>query len=209
MSDPSLERIRLKAHEALAQEPEMRPWWKDALVLCSLNLAVAAGCTLALGRRGLVLNEAAPAVLIAVAAPVVLLLIAGAVAAVMPGRRGSLKLLIGLAVLAAAAVLFGGSGVTDARPLVQQGLPCMRAELLMAILPTLGAILVLSRFAFDPTRMFVGGLAAGAAGLFALHLHCPIGTVSHLALFHVLPWVLAAGLSVLIRARVRSKTWAP
>lgn len=207
--DPSLERIRKLGLEELAQKPIARPWWKDALLLCGINAFVAAACTLALGREGLVLNEAAPLVLVAVASPVVLTLFMGALTAVMPSRAGRVLGLLGLAGLAAVAVIVGGSGATDGRSFLAQGIPCMSVELVAAAVPTIVAVLVLSHFAYDPLRMFVGGLAAGAAGLFALHLHCPIGTVTHLALFHVAPWIGAATLAVLCRSRMRSRSFAP
>ena len=210
MPAPSaFERIRTLALEELERAPAARPWWKDAAILAAVNAVVAVGCVFALGRKGLVFNQAAPAVLIAVAVPVLLTALLGAVAAVIPGRPARIANALVLALLATAAILLGRSGYGDQRPFLLQGMPCMTSELAMSILPVVAAVFVLSRFAYSRIRMFLGGLAAGAAGLFALHLHCPIGTASHLAVFHVLPWIAAAAVAVLIRSRVRSRTHAP
>lgn len=208
-SDAALERMRRLAQEELAREPVARGWWKDAALLALVNLVVAAACTFALGRNGLVRNVSPLEVLVAVAAPVVLLLVLGALAAVIPAKRTALVTALVLGGVAAAAVILGGSGFDDGRTFLAQGVPCLTSELVIAVVPTAAAVWVLSRFAYSPLRMFLGGLAGGAAGIFALHLHCPIGTAAHLLAFHVLPWVLAAGLAVLVRSRISSRSFVP
>lgn len=55
----------------------------------------------------------------------------------------------------------------------------------------------------------LGGLAAGAGGVFVLHLHCPSGALGHLIGFHLGPWLLVATLALGLRRLVRSSTFAP
>ncbi len=212
--DPALEQLRQLALTELAASPAPRPWWRDAALLAGVNLLVTVVCTVGLGKNGLVLNQSPAAAVAAVAVPVVLVLLLGALAAVIPWRPGRAGAwggtLLALAGVTGLAVAFGGSGHADpARGLLRAGLPCLTTELVISVVPITAAVLVLARFAYSPWRMLVGGLSAGAAGLFALHLHCPIGTLGHLAAFHVLPWLAVAGLAVLLRGRVRSHSYAP
>jgi hypothetical protein len=144
-----------------------------------------------------------------VAVPVVAVIAVGAVFAVKPGARAGLMSALVLAVVAAAALIVGGSTATDARPFLGRGIPCLRTELAIAVIPSAAAIAVLSRFAYNPLRILVGALSGGATGLVVLHLHCPIGTAAHVGVFHVLPWMAAAGIAVLIRSRVASRSFAP
>jgi hypothetical protein len=205
----TLHRIRSAAHEELARSPRPRPWWQDAVVLAGINSAVAIVCALYLGSPRFLGNLAQPPVLVAVAVPVALMIVLGAVAAVMPGGRAGLASALVLVVIGAAAVVSGGTGSADGGGFLASGIPCMRSEWVMATVPTAAAIAVLSRFAYSPLRMLVGALSGGATGLLALHLHCPIGTASHLLVFHILPWLAAAGIAVFIRSRVRSRSFAP
>lgn len=208
-SASGLERMRAAALLELASEPVPRPWWKDALLLAGINAVAAVLCTLALGREVRVLNTLALPMLLAVATPIVLSLLLAAVAAVVPGAHRARWAVAVLLAVAGVAVIVGGNGLDEGRALLAAGMPCFNAEVIMSVVPTAAAVGVLSRFAFNPARMFIAGLGAGAAGLFALHLHCPIGTWVHLALFHVLPWLAAAGAAVWIRARIRSRSFAP
>jgi hypothetical protein len=45
--------------------------------------------------------------------------------------------------------------------------------------------------------------------MLAVHLHCPNGTLTHQALFHLSPIVVAAGVTVLIRQMLPSRSHAP
>ena len=209
MRPETLHRIRSAAHEELARVPMPRRWWHEALLLAGLNSAVAVACALALSSTGFIGNPASVGVLVAVAVPPALVIILGAVAAVMPGRRAGLLSALVLVGIATVAIVFGGSATADDRPFLGAGVRCLSVEILAATLPTTAVIVVLSRFAYQPLRILVGGLAAGATGVLALHLHCPIGTPSHLVLFHLLPWVAAAAVAVFIRSRVHSGSFAP
>lgn len=209
----ALERMRQLALAELTQAPVPRPWWRDAALLGGINVVVALVCTVALGAKGLVLNLSPGAVVAAVALPVVVVLLFGAVISVMPRRRGR-SLASGLSALVAlgagALLIVTGSGFDEPqRDFWAVGLTCLAIEVIISLVPVATAVVVLCGFAHNPWRMFVGGLAAGAAGIFALHLHCPIGTWLHLAAFHVLPWLLVAAGAVLVRGRMRSRSFAP
>jgi hypothetical protein len=205
----ALQRIRAAAHEELARAPKLRPWWHDALLMAGINSAVAVACAPLLGLAGFSGNPAPAAIQVAVAVPIALVIVLGAVVAVMPGRAVGLLSALVLVGIAAAAIVTGGSGTWNGRAFPAGGIACMSQELVMATVPTGLAIAVLSRFAYSPLRMLVAALAGGAAGVLALHLRCPIATASHLAVFHVLPWMAAAGIAVFIRSRVRSRSFAP
>jgi hypothetical protein len=204
----TLHRIRSAAHQELARSPSARPWWYDAALLVAINSGVAIVCALYLGWPRLLDNSASRPILVAVAIPVALVIVLGAVASVMPGRRAALIGTLVLAVAAAVAIVSVTSGADTGR-FVGGGVPCMRSEWVMAIVPTAAAVAVLSRFAYSPLRMLVGALSGGATGLLVLHLHCRNVTLPHVAVFHVLPWLAAAGIAVLIRSRIRSRSFAP
>jgi Negative regulator of sigma F len=201
-------RIRTAARAEFARAHTPRPWAHDALLLAGINCALTIAYA-AVRPPGFIGNVAPSAMFVAVAVSVAAVGVLGAMAAVWPGRRAKLMSALVLVAIAAAAVVSGGSGAEDARSFPAAGIFCVRAELVWAATPTIAALAVLSRFAYSTTRTLVGGLAAGATGLLALHLHCRIGTASHLAMFHVLPWVAVAGISVFIRSRIQSRSFAP
>ena len=209
MKPEALHRIRSAAHQELARSPSARPWWYDAALLVAINCGVAIVCALYLGWPRLLDGSASRPLLVAVAVPVAVVIVLGAVAAVMPGRRAGLISTLLLAAVAAAAVVSVTSGTDTGSRFVGGGVRCMRAEWVMAVVPTAGAIAVLSRFAYSPLRMLVGALSGGATGLLVLHLHCRNVTLPHVVLFHVLPWLAAAGIAVFIRSRIRSRSFAP
>lgn len=202
MSD-RLEAIRAAAHAELARQPRTRSWWVDALQLACVNLVFGAGAALVLDWNSTQHTSAALRYLSAAALCVVSLL--GAVLAVRPRARALRLAVIGLALTSIAAVLAAASGFDPG----MLGAGCGVSEGLLSLVPLVAATVILSRFAFDASRTIVGGLAAGAGGMLALHLHCPIGTLSHLALFHVLPWLAVAGVTLLVRSRLTSRSAAP
>jgi hypothetical protein len=199
-----LEAIRLAAHAELARHPAVRPWWVDAGVLLFVNLLFGAGSMLLLttpvGGFG-PLRWGAAAALLAVCA-------LGTFAAVRPGWRSARFALLGLAGVTMALVLITATGFDPGRPFLG-GMGCGLWEGLASVVPVIAAMLVLSRFAPDPLRTVVGGLAAGAGGLLALHLHCPNGMPSHLIVFHLVPWGLVSLAALGLRRLLRSSSWAP
>jgi hypothetical protein len=205
----TVERIRSAAHAELARTPRPRPWWRDAVALVAINTAVVIVFAVALGATRFFGNATSPAVLVAVAIPTALVIVLGAVAAVMPGGRWAPMSALALVAVASVAIVLGGSGTKGGRSFLTAGLPCLSTELITATIPVAAVIAVSSRFAYDRLRILVGGLSGGATGLLALHLHCRIGTASHLVVFHALPWMAAAGIALFIRSRVRSRSFAP
>ncbi|RKH57823.1 DUF1109 family protein [Corallococcus llansteffanensis] len=133
---------------------------------------------------------------------------AGPLIAFAPSPRGGLG--AGLALVAAVAVGFGGSGAPNLRPFFAiPGAACLSAEVLMSLLP-LGVVMwLLTALPPRPLRTLLATLSAAAAGLLGLHLSCPVGTVQHLLGFHVLPWLALGGLAVLVRPRLRTRAYAP
>jgi hypothetical protein len=163
----------------------------------------------AMARDGYLHNRAPPAVLAVVAVLISACALVGTFFATAPGFGAARKVVGGVTLLTAAAVALGGSGYAGTRSLVVSGLPCLGVETAMTVVPLLAAVWIQRRFAFDPVRSFLACLSAGAAGLFALHFHCAIGTFQHLFLFHVLPWIALGGLGLYARARLPSRSYAP
>src|SRR2546423_681929 len=107
---------------------------------------------------------------------------------------------------AAPAVGIAGSGLDDPRPFATAGMACVSTEIALSAVPVAFALWLLARStAFSPMRALVVGLAGGATGMVALHIHCPIGTPEHLFVFHVLPWVLIALGAVAVRRRLPTR----
>lgn len=202
---PDVSTLAEAARAELSRAPVPRPWWKDALVLFGVNLVAAAGALAALRPID---SPGEPVVRYGVAAALFAVLTLGAVAAVRPGAQVLRGVFLGGVVVAAVAAVFGGDGVASTRPFLK-GLGCAVTECVLS-LPTLGvALWVLSRFASSPSRTLAAGAASGAVGVLVLHLHCPVGTVDHLVVFHVVPWLALVGLVLLVRRVVPTKSYAP
>jgi len=211
IAPPSLDpiaakRIREGALAELTSAPRPRPWWLAALVLTAIGLGAGAAGTFFMPR----MNLASPARQIAVGALLTTSVLSGCWAALSPRRRWR-ALALAAALVAAAAVVVGGSGLFPdwSGEYWEAGLRCARTVVLYS-LPSCAAALVFQRSAaFSVPRAFAAGLAAGAAGALALHPHCPIGQASHLAVFHVLPWFAVAAALVLVERRLRPRSFAP
>ncbi|MBU8895387.1 DUF1109 domain-containing protein [Corallococcus sp. H22C18031201] len=206
---PALESARRLALAELAASPRPTPWWHELALLLAVDAAVVAAGLLALGRKGLVLNAAPAPVVLTLALLLLLVVGGGALLALAPLRRprpwGALGL--GVAGLAVAQVLCG-SGLSH-RPLLSGTLRCLGLEVGMSVAPLAVAMVLLRRAAFTPGRALAAGLSAAGAGLLVLHLHCPTGTVAHVLWGHVAPWLALAGLAVLVRSRMGSRSYAP
>jgi hypothetical protein len=202
---PTLEHELAKTAGKRAANPLVQP-----LVLGLIQAVVAMGLVVALGNNGRVIgNREPPVVLVALAVALGACAVGGTLASVAPGYR---RLRWGLFALAAVtAVLVGacGSGLPSLRPFLVSGRTCASLELACAALPMGAALWLQHRFAFDPLRAVLGSVAAAATGVFALHLHCPIGTADHLYAFHVAPWVALSALGLWIRSRIGSRSYAP
>ncbi|WP_163999600.1 NrsF family protein [Pyxidicoccus caerfyrddinensis] len=206
---PKLEAAHQLALKELAAHPKPTPWWRELLVLLAVYAAVLGGALAWLGRDGMVGNRAPPMVVAAVALLTLVLVGGGAVLALAPSRRRLPWGLVALAAVGVAAVqVLGGSGL-QIRPPMRGMLGCMGSEVAMSVLPLAVALVLLCRSAFQPVRALAAGLSAAGVSLLVLHLHCSDGTVSHLLSAHVLPWLVLAGVAVLVRSRLPTRSYAP
>lgn len=201
-----LHALRGLAEAELAASPKPRPWWAEAAVLSFANMGVAVAASVVMTWASSQHDSSgwrwgtAGALLLAGAL--------GAVVAVMPGRP-QLRWAAGVFALAAmVATIFCGSGDDVGQPFLK-GLSCATTECFVSIAPLLVASWVMSRFSARGLRLWLAGASVGAAGVLALHLHCPNGSALHLATFHVLPWLAVAGLSVLVRRFLPTHAYAP
>ncbi|WP_164015968.1 NrsF family protein [Pyxidicoccus trucidator] len=207
---PRLDAAREQALKELTAHPKPTPWWRELLVLLAVYTVVLVAGLAWFGRDGrLVGNLASPMVVAGVALLTLVLVGGGAFAALAPTRR---RLPWGLVALAAvgiaAAQVLGGSGL-QIRPPMRGMMGCMGSEVVLSVLPLAAALVLLCRSAFQPVRALAAGLSAAGVSLLILHLHCPDGTVSHLLSAHVLPWLVLAGVAVLVRSRLPTRSYAP
>jgi hypothetical protein len=167
------------------------------------------GAVVALGRSGWVRNQEPPAVLVTLGIALAACAVGGTLAAVAPGYRTLRTVLFALAAGTGAVLGTCGSGLPGQRAFAVDGAVCTSVELACAALPLGVALWLQRRYAFDPLRAAMASVAAAATGVFALHLHCPIGASNHLYVFHVAPWVVLGGLGLWIRSRMGSRSYAP
>ncbi len=201
---PSLE-LELKE---LAGRPAPSPW-RAPLLLGLLQGVAAMAVVVALGKRGLVQNEAPPGAVWGLGMALGACALGGTLAAVAPGFRRVRAAIFALAAAIATVLGAAGSGLPGRRSFLFDGAVCTTVEVACAVLPMAGALWVQRRFAFDPVRAALASLAAAATGVFALHLHCGIGTSDHLYVFHVAPWLALVVLGMWIRSRLRTRSYAP
>jgi hypothetical protein len=205
LSAHALARAELRAH------PGAQRWWWSVLGLVGLNLAVGLGSAVVLLMHGPGLHgHPAPSSLRwAVALLLLVLLAAGPLLAFAPSRRGALGAGLLLALTAAGAVGFAGSGSAGGRLLATAWMSCASAEVLLSLLPLATTLWLLTRLPARPLRTLLAGLSAATVGLLGLHLSCPVGTVTHLLGAHVLPWLALAGLALILRPRLPTRAHAP
>ncbi|MET0403498.1 MAG: NrsF family protein [Cystobacter sp.] len=207
---PDLEPVRAAALDALAAQPQATPWTSDVWTLGGLYTGLMALVMLVFSAKDLLCNTAPLGVVVGLA--VLLLLSMGSAlwVAFAPGRRlgwlGVGTSAVGLAVL----VVLGGSGLPNpSRGFVEGCLSCVRTGSLFSLLPLAATLGMLRHMAFQAIRAVAAGLAAGAVGLFLLHVHCPDGSPGHLAVSHVGPWLVLGALAPWVRARLRTTLHAP
>jgi hypothetical protein len=200
-------RMRDLARAELAASPRARPWWHGALVLSGLALGVGAAGALFTSRA----NLASATRQIGVAVLLVGSVASGCWAALSPAHRRWGTVALASALVAAAAVVAGGSGLFPewCGGYWEAGLRCARAVVIYSLVPAAAAILFQRGAVFSFSRALAAGLAAGAAGALALHPHCAVGQPGHLAPFHVLPWFAVAAAVVLIQRRLEPRSFAP
>lgn len=86
---------------------------------------------------------------------------------------------------------------------------CALGELVMAMLPGIATTVVLRRFAFQPDRALLGGVAAAATGLWVLDLTCPADGAFHALAFHLIPALVVVVIALLARRTVSSRSHVP
>ena len=200
-------RMRDVVGAELAASPRARPWWQGALVLSSIALGVGAAGALLTSRA----NLASAARQIGVAALLVGSVVSGCWAALSPAHRRWGTVAFATALVAAATVVAGGSGLFPewCGGYWEAGRRCARAVVVYSLVPAAAAILLQRGAAFSLSRALAAGLGAGAAGALALHPHCAVGQPGHLAPFHVLPWFAVAAALALIQRRLAPRSFAP
>ncbi len=204
---PALASVRAQALRELEAHPKATPWWREVLLLVGVYALVTVLGALGLSRMGLP-NSAPPLVVAGLAGLMLAAMVGGAVVALAPMRQAAWGLVGTSAAVVALAVVLGGSGLA-VKSFLAGALGCMRAQMMLSALPLLAALVLLRRSAYHPARATAAGLSAGAVGLFLLNLHCPDGSVPHLAASHVAPWLLLGVLALLVRARLPTRIHAP
>lgn len=202
--DAKLEAVRRLAQAELLERPAVRHWWVDAAMLVIINLVFGGGAMLVLTAH----FETVKVMQWAGAVALGSIGLFGAVAAVRPGWRDVRLTIVALGGMSVLLVLASATGFDPGNPFLG-GIGCGLSEASVSVIPVVMSMVVLTRFAPDPLRAVVAGLAAGSGGLLALHLHCPNGTLWHLVAFHVAPWVLVSLAAVLVRRLLGSSSWAP
>ncbi len=178
----------------------MLPAWMvvSALMLICTSLAVVAASAIGMsGIRNLSGTEAATIFsALGIFTWLAALVSAGEMA---PGYRrrinpAMLLVLVTAGFLAVDAILFHDYGMDS---FVAQGIPCMRAGLVVAVPTGIGSWLMLRRgFAVDHIAAgLAAGTLAGLAGLTMLEIHCPNFHAMHVMVWHtaVVPISALAG----------------
>lgn len=189
--------------------PAMAPDWQHALILVLLFVAAAVDSAAFLGMAGLRALAGPERAIICAA-----LLGAGWLGAVACARLmrpgagrnlGPLSWAVACTLAAGVfAVLFRGY---DTAHLVEEGIPCLKAGLLIAA-PTGFAIALLLRrgYVLDwGAAGLAGGTVAGLAGLGMLELHCPNLKAIHVMVWHVAVVAISGGLGFVFGRLARGR----
>lgn len=201
-----------KARAAIAAEPKVRPWWRAPLVVLQLGLICAAAFLfVGQGQRGAFRNAAPVEVVLGLSFCIFFGVMGlASFAAFAPQARKAMRAALVFAGFVGLGVAVLGTGeVAGHTHFWKAGGVCTALGLGVGLVPFATALIGMRHFAFRPLSAFVAGLGSLGAGLFALNIFCDVGAVSHLSLFHVLPWVAMAGVGVFIRSRMRTLSFAP
>ena len=194
-------RIRRQVRREMEAAPRSLPWWADSVAIGAVSLAIAAA-TMLLSARGSS-HEVSPLTVLALLAATFL----GAISAIQPGAR-TLRLAT-LLLLAAASLALVWSGDRSRLSSPRDDLGCLVSTCILGAVPAAMALAALRRFALDEARTIVGVGGATAAAVLALHVHCPYGSIWHLAGFHVLPWAALITLGLSIRRWLVTDSFVP
>lgn len=199
-----LEKIRAHVLDEARADRSRRGWASLSAALLSAH-AVVGGLALVIALVGLGARVDGEWITAAVIAALV---VVGVFAAVRPGGRAVRGLALALAAIGAIGTVLTSTG-HHAPTWGWHDALCLAAEIGISALPTLATLIVLREFAPHVVRASVGGLGAGAVGVFVLHLTCPVEGPLHALAFHVAPWVMVTFAVVAIRARLSSRSFAP
>jgi len=205
-SDEALKQLAKAAQDELAAHPKPRPWWVDGLVVLALNLVMGVGASAAMTWSDLQHASMTMRAVVAVAWLVVMAV--GSLLWLRPGGSAGRWLVAGSFLAASVLAIGGASGFDPGAPFFR-GMGCAFTECGLAIIPVAVLLVLSTRFAATASNVFVGALAAASGGALALHLHCSNGTVAHVAMFHLLPAVVLAGVAVLVRRFLRPRSFVP
>jgi predicted anti-sigma-YlaC factor YlaD len=194
-----------EARAELAAHPTARPWWQGAAALACVWLLVLLAVVRPWTGRVLTPGFGSLGLPLAVALGVAF---GGAWLAALSPRRGPAVLGgivgIGVAVTAMLATCELGSAGWF-RGTAHCALTCV----LTSALPVGLAVLLLRRFAFSWGRAVAGIAAAGGVGVLMLELVCPSASFAHVAVSHVLPWLVVCAAAIALRRGLRSTSFAP
>jgi hypothetical protein len=198
--DPSLlDRVSTSIGASLQPVRPMAPAWMLASVLWLLAAGIAVVSASALGMYGIQkLNGAEMGTIFPALGIFTWLAALLSVAAMTPGgmrwNPARLLLIVLLAWIALDAILFRDYQMDF---FVRQGIPCLRAGLIVAIPAGVASWLVLRRgFAVNAGAAgLAAGALAGLAGLIMLEIHCPNLHAMHVMVWHtaVIPVSALAG----------------
>jgi hypothetical protein len=208
--------IHQKALAELARGRKSAPWWRDALVLVSINVltAISMEATPHFNIIATVihlwskvvqkLGPASIALIFTVTLALGLMPMIGPWVALAPSRR-RVKAAYGVLLGLLAAVSVGWYWKPRAHPdYVHDFKFCLLVELATSVVPIAFAFWVSRRRPYDSLRAGLSVMSCAMTGLFVTHMHCGVGTPFHLVFFHVLPWLALTALVIQVRARMRS-----
>jgi hypothetical protein len=204
-----LEAIRKVTLAELSRTPKLAPW----SVTVARLVAAFTGLTIlvvgVLNRQGWALDGARLRPVLAIA-----LLLQGGMAlalvgALLPGRRHLRLPALALSLVGGVALVLTGSGLPGTKPFLLGGLPCLATVLLASVPAALAGVLALRNLAFSALKAALVGVASGTVGVVAVLTHCNVGRANHLLVFHVLPWLALAGVIILVRRRLTTRSHAP
>lgn len=204
-SAAALERALAAARTELETHPSVPPWRTQAAWV----MAACGGLSLAVAGVMLALGQVTGAALLGRAPLLALLLTTGAVCAwgaLSPRGRALRHWGVGMA-MASAAALVVARGSPHAPPTLP-GWVCTASHVGVAILPLVVALLALRSAVFDPLRALAAGLAVGTTGAFVGELACEQGW-RHVAVYHLLAWMLVAGTSLVLSKLLKPRSFAP
>jgi hypothetical protein len=206
MDEQRLAQMRA-ALNAEAQVPGGSQWRRWAAALMALE-AAACLASWATGSRDAI-ADLSPLSFWALAGLCAAVVFAGTWLALAPARQGATRWALGFGLLA--ALLVGAMSSESVPPGMfwASAIPCGPMEALISLAPAALALFILTASAPRFDRSLLAGLAAGAVGIFFLHFHCSLRASAHLFAFHVAPWLAIAFAVAGIRARLRSRTFAP